>query len=127
MSSFILDASALLASLFAEPGHEKVDPHLDKACISSVNLAEVVAKLTMSGVPQKEIQKILNELDLQVEGFDAPRAISTGALITQTAKAGLSLGDRACLALAIELDLPALTADKAWRKTNAGARVELIR
>lgn len=127
MSRFVLDASALLASLFAETGHEKVDPHIGKACISSVNLAEVVTKLTMSGVPQKEIQKILNELDLRVEGFDAQRAISTGALVTQTAKAGLSLGDRACLSLAIELDLPALTADKAWRKTNTGARIELIR
>lgn len=127
MTRVVLDASALLASLFGEPGHDEVDPLLDSARISSVNLAEVVARLAKSGVPQREIEKILEGLELHVEYFDARRAVATGVLAPRTAKAGLSLGDRACLALAAELKLPALTADKVWRKADCDAEIVVIR
>lgn len=127
MTEVVLDASALLASLFGEPGNDKVDALLDRARISSVNLAEVVTRLAKNSVPQKEIEKILEGLELHIEYFDARRAIVTGMLAARTSKAGLSLGDRACLSLAAELKLPALTADKVWRKVDCDAEVVVIR
>lgn len=127
MSATILDASALLAFLMREPGADKVSLILDKAIISSVNLAEVVAKLSSHGMPSHDIETLFENLELQVEGFEEKRAMATGLLILRTTKAGLSLGDRACIALAEETGLPAITADKAWSKINSPAKIQYLR
>jgi len=125
--SAVLDASAVMASLNREPGYEQVDKIVGDACISSVNLAEVVTKLTSGGITPPVIEAMLAPLSLIVESFDTQRAMATGLLTAKTSKAGLSLGDRACLSLAAELGLQAFTSDKAWAKVDAGANVVVIR
>lgn len=127
MGRVVLDASAILVLLNDEPGASAVLEALDDAVVSAVNLSEVVAKLLETGMPGDEVEDILGGLGLQVRPFDEAAAWSAGALRPGTKKAGLSLGDRACLALAKELGLPALTADTAWAKTPAGVEVRLLR
>ncbi|MGB5092539.1 MAG: type II toxin-antitoxin system VapC family toxin [Parvibaculum sp.] len=127
MSATILDASALLAFLMREPGAEKISMILDGAIMSSVNLAEVVAKLSTHGMPSQDIETLFENLELQIEEFDGKRAMATGLLMTRTVKAGLSLGDRACIALAEEMGHPAITADKAWLKIGSPAKIQYLR
>ena len=96
------------------------------AAISTVNLSEVIAKLTERDMPESDIRQALNGLSLEVLPFVEAQARLAGMLRPQTAKAGLSLGDRACLALAVELQLPAMTADRAWADLPAGIEVTVI-
>lgn len=127
MAPCVLDASALLASMFGEPGSEEVNARLDAACISTVNLSEAIAKLSDRGVTEVDIAETLAALDLDVRSFDAAQAERAGLLRSSTRGVGLSLGDRACLALAAALDRPALTTDKAWAGLDIGVQIELIR
>ncbi|MEE4273431.1 MAG: type II toxin-antitoxin system VapC family toxin [Thermoanaerobaculales bacterium] len=126
MSNFVLDASALLALLQDEPGGDRVLTSLPGALISSVNLSEVVAKLAELGMPESDIRLALS-LGLDVVPFDVALAFSAGALRPATRSMGLSLGDRACLALARSRSLPALTTDRAWRDIDINVEVEVIR
>jgi ribonuclease VapC len=125
----VLDASALLAYLRDEPGAEVVSETIaGGAAISTVNLAEVLSRSADRGVDPAKLDVRLRESGLldgaiTVEPFTAADAIEVGRLRTLTRDAGLSLGDRACLALAQRLDAPALTADSAW--VDAGHEVEL--
>ena len=80
----VLDASALLAVLRAEPGAERVEPRLEGARIGAVNLSEVVAKLDDDGVPESEIQRAIGRLDLEVHAFDAAQAYAAGVLRQKT-------------------------------------------
>jgi PIN domain nuclease of toxin-antitoxin system len=123
----VLDASALLAVMLGEPGAEKVIPLLAGAEIGAINLAEVVAKLQERGVPDAEIERDIADLDLPVAAFDAAQAMAAGKLRNRTRSLGLSLGDRACLALAISRGLPAVTTDRAWSALDVGAEVIVAR
>jgi ribonuclease VapC len=106
MSQGVLDASALLALLNQERGSERVAAIItDKAAISTVNFSEVVAKLSNDGMPNEMIRDLLDSLELEVIDFDTELAYQTGLLRPLTKHAGLSLGDRACLALAQHLRL----------------------
>lgn len=128
MSSTVLDSSALLALLNLEPGHERVRAALRAgAAIGAVNFSEVVARLSDAGQSEAEIRAAIDPLALEIVDFDAELAFRAGLLRPATRHAGLSLGDRACLALAERLDLPALTADRLWADLNLGMRVEVIR
>ena len=129
-SSSVLDASALIALLYGEPGGDRVADALDRgAAISTVNLAEVVGRLSDAGVQEAVIASLLAPLRLAVFDFDIPAAFHTGLLRPLTRAAGLSLGDRACLALAHHLGVPALTTDRNWEAVQnaVGVRVELLR
>jgi PIN domain nuclease of toxin-antitoxin system len=127
MSESVLDASALLALLGSEPGGDKVVQALSRGvAMSAVNLAEVVAKLADSGMPDEAIHATLDPLGLTLIDFDRDVAFQTGLLRPATRSAGLSLGDRACLALAQHLSLPALTADRNWANLSLGIPVTLI-
>ncbi len=126
MSSIVLDASALLALLNQEPGSDVVANLIAEAAISTVNLAEVVAKLSEAGLPQTAIETALEGLGFNVIPFDLQQAIAAGLLRPQTKALGLSLGDRACLALAQHLDIPALTADQAWANLSLQIEVQII-
>jgi PIN domain nuclease of toxin-antitoxin system len=126
VSDAVLDASAVLALLQDEPGSDRVLESLPGALICSVNLSEVVAKLTELGMPETDIRLALS-LGLEVVAFDEALAYSAGALRPVTRSAGLSLGDRACLAIALARSLPALTTDRAWRDLDIDATVEVIR
>jgi PIN domain nuclease of toxin-antitoxin system len=123
----VLDASAILALLNDEPGAAAVAAALEDAVVSAVNLSEVVAKLLEVGLSREEADEALGGLGLEVQPFDETAAWAAGALRAATRRTGLSLGDRACLALARELGVPALTADAAWLKAATGADVRLVR
>jgi ribonuclease VapC len=128
VSSSVLDASALLALLRGEPGSEQVRNAIAQgAAISAVNLSEVVAKLSDSGVPDAEIHQAIDPLRLETIPFDEELAYRAGLLRPLTRQLGLSLGDRACLALAERLGWPALTADQNWQRLQLGITVQLIR
>lgn len=124
---YVLDASALLAAMLGERGAQAVEAHFADACISAVNLSEVVAKLAERSVPTDSIQESLSDLDLDVRDFDTAQALRAGNLRKLTKAKGLSLGDRACLALAAELKATALTTDAAWTEIDLGITVELAR
>jgi ribonuclease VapC len=126
-ATYVLDASAVLALLNGEPGAAKVDAALDKSVISAVNVAEVVGKLCESGVPEEAVDRILAGLNLSIVAFDADQAVIAGRLRPLTKALGLSLGDRACLGLAISRKARALTAERVWRQAKIGADIALIR
>jgi PIN domain nuclease of toxin-antitoxin system len=127
VSDAVLDASALLAVLRAEPGAERVEQRLEGAIIGAVNLSEVVAKLIEDGVPEPQIRLAIGRLELNVHAFDAEHAYITGILRKVTRAFGLSFGGRACLALAQSLGAPALTADRSWSRLDLGIAIEVIR
>lgn len=121
MSPHVLDASALLALLHQEPGWEAVRDLLllENHVISSVNVAEVIGKAREGGIPLPEVEALLASLNLDVRPFDTAQALIAGDLRPATRSAGLSLGDRACLALAMSLKGTAITADRAWQALPA--------
>jgi ribonuclease VapC len=128
MPHYVLDASALLALLHQEPGSDKVVQAIeDGAAISTVNLSEVASKFNDLGVPETVIEDAINALELTIVDFNAELAYKAGVLRPLTRHVGLSLGDRACIALAQHLDLPALTTDRAWEGLSLGITVQLIR
>lgn len=126
--SSVLDASAVLAVVFQEPGRERVDRAVDEgAFILSVNLAEVVTRLASGGMSEARVRAILGTIRVAVVPFDEELAYRAGLLRSATRSAGLSLGDRACLALAERLGVPALTSDRVWGTLQLGIQVEVIR
>jgi len=127
VSKYILDASALLALLNAEPGSDLVEELLPEAVISTVNLAEAVGRLAAIGMPDNEIRDSLALLGLETVPFDAQQAFQAGLLYPRLRSLGLSLGDRACLALALTTGATALTADRAWQAAEVGVPIRLIR
>ena len=126
-SAVVLDASALLALLNAEPGAARVAAVLTRAVVSSVNLSEVVAKLADCGMPEAEIHVTVDGLGLDVVPFDEALAYQAGLLRPASRALGLSLADRAGLALAMALDCPVLTTDQQWQALAAPVVVEVIR
>ena len=126
MSEVVLDSSAVLAHIYGEPGAHVVEEFLPGALLCSVNLAEVVTKLRDRGMSEPEIKFALDTVDFHVVVFDEELALLCGELRTETRALGLSLGDRACLAVARRAGVIALTADAAWTKAS-GVRVRLIR
>jgi len=128
MSKAVLDASAILAVVFQEPGAEKLtDEILDDAVASTVNLAEVQAKLVKKGYDTEVAWSDALLLETAPEPFTADQAKTAGSLIAKTAKYGLSLGDRSCLALAIALKAPVYTTEKAWKDLKVGVPIHVIR
>ncbi|MGH7868341.1 MAG: type II toxin-antitoxin system VapC family toxin [Candidatus Dormibacteraceae bacterium] len=116
-NSLVLDASALLALINQEPGGEEVFLHVDQAVISTVNLAEVGSKLTDRGIPPEEIRLKISGFPLKVYPFDEQAALHVISLRSKVPN-HISLADRACLALAAHLGVPAWTADKVWATLN---------
>ncbi|MDF2667879.1 MAG: PilT protein-like protein [Paenibacillus sp.] len=113
----VMDASAVLAWLNREPGAELVaEMLLEGAVISAVNAAEVVTKLAELGASSTTVVSYLNLAGLQISDFQVEDAVSVGNLRTTTRSLGLSLGDRACVALGLKLQLPVVTTDQAWNK-----------
>lgn len=120
MSGCVLDASALLAYLHDEEGADAVaDAVAGGAVISAANWAETLSKLAELGhapdhmAAELEAQGLLHGL-VEVVPLTAEDALAIAELRPRTRERGLSLGDRACLALAQRLRLPVLTADREW-------------
>ncbi len=127
MDSVVLDSSAALAVLKREPGADVVKAHVPGASMSAVNVAEVVGKLSASGMTGVEVHAAIATLGVEVVSFDEELAFATGMLGPLTMDSGLSLGDRACLALGRHLALPVLTGDRTWAELDVGVEVQLIR
>jgi ribonuclease VapC len=124
----VLDASAVLAVIFDEAGADRVAAEIPGAEISAVNVAEVLTKLRDLGMPEATIAAILEGLQLTVIPFADAHAREAARLRAATRAAGLSLGDRACLATAALRGATALSADRAWaRLPDLGVRIELLR
>lgn len=117
--TYVLDASALLATLFGEDGADAVDAVIPDSVISAVNLAEVVTTLVDRGATDDEIADTIADLRIPVVPFDEAQAIQTGRLRAATRSCGLSLGDRSCLALAAARDAVAITMDRHWGRLTA--------
>lgn len=129
MTDVVLDASAILAVIFDEPGAERVAEHLPGAHVSTVNVAEVVSRMLSLDMPEVTAEAIIETLQLTIQPFDYDQSLETARLRSTTRTKGLSLGDRACLALAKTRTLPALTTDQAWQAIAdvADVRIELVR
>jgi ribonuclease VapC len=128
VNKIVLDASVLLAIIYKEKGWEKMNSDLlARAAVSTVNLAEVQGKLMTDGWTSEEAWEDATSPIGEVCPFTTVQAKTAGSLIVQTRVLGLSLGDRACLALALELKAPVYTADRAWKSLSLPVRVHPIR
>lgn len=126
MSEAVLDSSAVLALLLAEEGARRVAAALPGALLSTVNYAETVSKLCERGMPAAEARAAIEAIGIEPIDLDVDQACMIGDLRKETRTAGLSLGDRACLALARQRRLPAITADVAWGRLT-GFQIIVIR
>jgi ribonuclease VapC len=124
---YVLDSSAVIALLGNEKGADDIDAVLPNAVISTVNLAEVISKLQERGGSDQAIDDSLADLNLTVISFDSEQANKAGKMRNITRARGLSLGDRACLALAASRGATAVTTDKAWKDFEQVAQVLVVR
>jgi ribonuclease VapC len=124
----ILDASALLVFLLAEPGKERVaDALLDGATMATVNFAEVAAKYVSRGAATRA-ETLLKRLPIALVAIDEDLAMKSALMADRNWPLALSLGDRVCLALGQRTEKTILTADRSWLAiaTRVGAQVELV-
>lgn len=133
MNSAVLDASAVLAYLGSERGAEKVEEAIAKgACLSTINWAEVLSKLSDRG---QTVSTVISELvstglingAIQLYPLTTADSEAIAELRTKTKRLGLSIADRACLALAMRLKLPVLTSDRSWTQLKLGVSIHSIR
>jgi len=127
MSRSVLDASAVLAILFQERGCENLtDDILDTAVISAVNLAEAQTKLVRMGHDPDDAWNDASSI-APAEDFTPDQARTAGTLARATQTLGLSLGDRSCLALAMEMNAEVYTTEKLWKNLKLGIPIHVIR
>jgi ribonuclease VapC len=127
MASAVFDSSAILAMINGERGGELVATMIKGGLVSAINYAEVVTKLVDRGVALADIRRSLARLEFVIVVFDQEMAERAGELRQQTRRLGLSLADRACLALADREQIPAFTGDRAWIGAVPGIEVRAIR
>jgi len=122
-----LDTSALLASLLRERGRQRVREVLGESCMSTVNFSEVLASFGRAGRDVPLIAKTLLAMPVELVEFTTDQATIAAELAQITRAAGLSLGDRACLVLARERRIPAMTADRVWSRLQLGIEIQTVR
>ena len=113
--------------LFFEPGCERVAELVPQSCMSTVNLAEALGRLARDGRAVDEVLDQIDEMGIGLIAFDREMAREVATLLVPTSPLGLSLGDRACLALARLRRLPVVTADRAWAQLDLDVAIEVIR
>lgn len=124
---YIIDASALIAIMLREHGHQEVSKHIGFLVISEVNRSEIIGKLHERGVPLANIEKTIDDLTEEAVPFDREQSALTGKMKADIKPHAISFADRACLALAMERKLPVLTADRAWQKLPLPVEIQVIR
>lgn len=125
---FVLDSSALLASLFDEPGAAVTDAAMANAAMSALNYSEVIAKQVRMGEDLVAAIRMVDDLDLPIIPWDADLAREASDLASLGWTHGLSLGDRACLATGRRLRRTVLTAERRWRELpKLGIEIRIIR
>jgi PIN domain nuclease of toxin-antitoxin system len=122
-----LDASALLAYLFRETGHEIVAEKIGESCISTVNLSEVISRFARDGHNPWSVLHQIKQSTVETVPFLAEDAALAAALVPTGRPLGLSLGDRACIALALSRKIPAYTADRIWTQLKVEISIQIIR
>jgi len=125
----ILDASATLAFLLAEPGNERVAEALLQGCtMTTMNFAEVATKYVLRGA-RRRAETLADRLPVTLIPVDKDLALRAALMAELTSPVGLSLGDRICLALGQRAQQPVLTADRGWLivAESVGVSVELVR
>jgi PIN domain nuclease of toxin-antitoxin system len=127
MTEVVLDTSAVIAVFKGEPGWRDVAPLMSGARVSSLNVAEIALWFVRLGMPVERVAAEVEALKFATAEFDQRRAIVTADLWRRTRHRGLSLADRACVALGLELQLPVITADRVWRDLDLGVEIRLIR
>ena len=128
MTKYILDASALLALFNREKGKDIVEKLLPLSVMSTVNVAEVISELDKKlGIIPEEGKKLITDAIDKIVPLDLDQAVEIGKLRATTSHLGLSLGDRACLALGVSTGYAIYTADKAWGKLKLDCEIILIR
>ena len=127
MSKVILDASALLAMLFGEPGCDIVARRANGAVLAAVGYSETLVKLIDRGIELADAQRLVGRLSLHIVAFDSEAAALAATFRHYTRQFGLSFADRACLALGLKTGFPVLTADRRWAEVPGQVKVELIR
>ena len=125
-SPIVLDASAVLALLAEEPGADEVEGLLDGSAMSTVNLSEVLQKSMQHGAGTEGLEYDLQGLGVELYPFDIVHARAAAELRERTPRGGLSLGDRACLALAAGLGAVAVTTDRRWSSIDHGVPVRVV-
>lgn len=123
----VLDASALLAFLFRESGHSAVESVITDCCIGSVNLCEVLGRFSRDGHDPHTAFRKIKASPVEIVPFIGEHAVLAAALEPQSKALGLSLGDRACLALSISRNCPVLTADRIWSELEVPIDIIQIR
>lgn len=123
----VLDASALLALLLNEPGADTVLAVVRDSCMSAVNFSESLERGVARGFPAARLHDQILRSGTALKSFDAGQAVIAADFRPLTRHLGLSLGDRACLALGKTLGAPVLTADRAWATLDVGLDIRLIR
>lgn len=124
----VLDASAVLALLGEESGSDIVIDAIRKgAVIGTVNLVEVITKLIDAGLPDHQACLVVESLGVEIVNLNVEHARAAALLRSTTKRYGLSIGDRSCLALALTLGIPVLTADKVWSELDLSVEVCVIR
>lgn len=127
MIEAVLDSSAVLAHIFGEPGGDESVSRFADGVVSAVNLTEIVTRLVDAGWTDLAIDAEQQTWAFAVEPFDVSLAVEAGGLRRATRHRGLSLGDRACLALARRLGVPLYTADRSWGDLDVGVDIRVVR
>lgn len=125
---YVMDATALLALSHGEQGYEVVEGLIQtqECFISSVNIAEVGSKLVDKGLLEKDLPGILQQFQVDIIDFNAEQAIRSAAIRQITRSSGLSMGDRACFALAQLMDACVVTTDRAWSDVEGVLGVKVV-
>jgi ribonuclease VapC len=123
----VVDASAVLTLLLGENGSDVVLQIVDESEMSAVNLSECMQRAIDRGHAAKTVADLVEEIGVTIVPFDTQMAQETAELRSETKTLGISLGDRACLALAKIRSAPAYTADQRWGELNIGIDIRLIR
>lgn len=127
MTMKVFDTSAVLALMLDEPGGDVVIANLSGGMISAVNVVEVLSRLSEGGMNIDAADAAFGQLGLEIMNFDHTLALEAARMRLPTRSRGLSLGDRACLALALRENVPAMTADRQWDGVDVGVEIRLIR
>jgi PIN domain nuclease of toxin-antitoxin system len=128
MSKIVFDASTLIALFAKEKGYELIKKHMKDAVISSVNIAEVYKYcIETQNLSADEAKKLVKLSDIKIIEFTEDQALISAILITKTKKYGLSMGDRACIALAISQSYYIITCDQIWQKLDVGVKIMMAR
>ena len=129
MSAVVFDASVILAAILGERGGDEVFDRIEDAKVSTVNVAEVYTYAAINDFPTSAIDAFFADTGIDIEPFTHDQAVIAGQFAAITRRAGLSLGDRACLALAASAQAEVLTADRPWSDVakELGLTITLLR